>query len=49
MPTVALNDFEVALPDDPGVVRADSIDLTLAATEPLRTYTASVSRPRTCV
>ncbi len=43
MPTFALNDFEVALPDDPGVVRADSIDLTLAATEPLRTYTASVS------
>ncbi len=42
MPTVALNDFEVVLPDDPGAVRTDSIDLTLDATEPLETYKVSV-------
>ncbi len=42
MPTVALNDFEVALPDDPGAVRTDSIALTLDATEPLQTYKVSV-------
>ncbi len=42
MPTVALNDFEVALPDDPGAVRTDAIDLTLEATEPLRTYRVKV-------
>ena len=38
MPTVAVNDFEAALPDHPGAVRTDAIDLTLDATEPLQTY-----------
>ena len=38
MPTVAVNDFEAVLPDDPGAVRADGLDLDLEATEPLRTY-----------
>jgi hypothetical protein len=38
MATVAVNDFEAALPDDPGAVRTDAVDLALAATEPLRTY-----------
>jgi Ecdysteroid kinase-like family len=42
MPTVALNDFEAVLPDDPGVVRTDAIDLALEATEPLRTYRVTV-------
>ncbi len=35
MPTVALNDFRVALPDDPREVHTDTIDLTVAVTEPL--------------
>jgi hypothetical protein len=38
MPTVAVNDFEAALPDDPAAVRSEDIDLDLTATEPLRTY-----------
>jgi len=38
MPTVAVNDFEAALPDDPGAVRTDAIDLVLDAAEALRTY-----------
>jgi hypothetical protein len=42
MPTVALNDFEAVLPDDPGAVRTDAIDLTLEATESLRTYRVKV-------
>ncbi|HVQ53055.1 MAG TPA: phosphotransferase, partial [Mycobacterium sp.] len=42
MPTVALNDFEAVLPDDPGAVRTDAIDLALEATEPLRTYRVKV-------
>ena len=42
MPTVAVNDFEAVLPDDPGAVRADVIDLDLEATEPLRTYRVKV-------
>jgi hypothetical protein len=42
MPTVALNDFEAVLPDDPGAVRADAIDLTLEATEPLQIYRVTV-------
>jgi hypothetical protein len=42
MPTVALNDFEALLPDDPGAVRTDAIDLALEATEPLRTYRVKV-------
>ena len=56
IPTVAVNDFEVALPDDPGVVRTDAIELTQTATEPLRTYHVTVraaarpttTRPRCC-
>ncbi len=42
MPTVALNDFEAVLPDNPGAVRTDAIDLALEATEPLRTYRVKV-------
>jgi len=38
MPTLAVNDFEADLPQDPAVVRTSDIDLALAATEPLRTY-----------
>jgi Ecdysteroid kinase-like family len=38
MTTVAINDFEAALPDDPGTVRTDVVELALTATEPLRTY-----------
>ena len=42
MPTVAANDFEAQLPDDPGVVRTDAIDLTHTATQPLQTYRVSL-------
>ena len=38
MPTVAVNDFHVALPDDPFAVHADSVELSHEATDPLRTY-----------
>ncbi len=38
MPTVAVNDFHVALPDDPFAVHTDAVELTHGATEPLRTY-----------
>jgi hypothetical protein len=38
MPTVAINDFEAAMPDDPAAVRTDDFELALAATDPLRTY-----------
>jgi hypothetical protein len=38
MPTIAVVDFEAAIPDDPGAIRTDTVDLTLAAVEPLRTY-----------
>jgi hypothetical protein len=38
MPTIAINDFEAELPDDPAGVRTDAVDLALTATEPLRTY-----------
>jgi len=38
MPTVAVNDFHVTLPSDPSAVKTDAIELTHAATEPLRTY-----------
>ncbi|WP_101947071.1 phosphotransferase [Mycobacterium sp. 3519A] len=40
--TVAINDFEAALPDDPAAVRTDRLELTLAATEPLQTYRVTV-------
>jgi ecdysteroid kinase len=42
IPTIALNDFEAAFPDDFRVVRTDAIELTHTATEPLRTYHVSV-------
>ncbi len=42
IPTVAVNDFEVELPDDFGVVRTDAIELSHNATEPLRTYRVGV-------
>jgi hypothetical protein len=38
IPTVAVNDFQVAVPGDPGAVKTDAIELTHAATEPLQTY-----------
>jgi len=38
MPTVAINDFEAAPPDDPGAVSTDAVDLALTATEPFQTY-----------
>ena len=51
MPTVAINDFEVALPDDPGAVRTDAIDLTLdrdrAAADIPRATCAGRARPTT--
>ena len=42
MSTVAINDFEAVLPDDPGAVRTDAIDLAPTATDPLRTYRVTV-------
>ncbi len=38
MPTVAVVDFGVELPDDPGDVRTEAIELTLAAATPLQDY-----------
>ncbi len=38
IPTVAVNDFQVALPDDPGVIRTDVFELSQSATDPLQTY-----------
>jgi Ecdysteroid kinase-like family len=38
MPTIAVNDFDVALPDDPGVVRTDNLELQHGASDPLQTY-----------
>ncbi len=42
MPTVAINDFEAAMPDDAGAVRTDAFNLALAASEPLQTYRVTV-------
>jgi hypothetical protein len=42
MPTVAINDFEAVLPDDPGAVHTDAVDLALTATDPLRAYRVTV-------
>ncbi|OBA90084.1 phosphotransferase [Mycobacteriaceae bacterium 1482268.1] len=42
MPTVAVNDFQVALPDDPAAVRSDVVELSHAATDPLQTYHVSL-------
>ncbi len=38
IPTVAVNDFEAALPEDAGVVSTDAVELTHTAAEPLQTY-----------
>jgi hypothetical protein len=38
MPTVAVNDFAVALPDDPAVVNTAAFGLTHGASEPLHSY-----------
>ena len=38
IPTLAVNDFEVALPDDACAVGTAAIELTHGATEPLQTY-----------
>ena len=46
MPTVAVVDFEVELPDDPGDVRTDTIELTLAAATPLQDYRVGLRGPR---
>jgi len=42
MATVAINDFEAALPDDPAAVRSDAYELTHGATDPLRKYRVKV-------
>jgi hypothetical protein len=42
MSTVAINDFEAALPDDPAAVRTGAVDLDLAATEPLQTFSVTL-------
>lgn len=42
LPTVAINDFEVALPADPAHIRTDDLELSLAATDPLRSYRVTV-------
>jgi hypothetical protein len=42
MPTIAVNDFEAVLPDEPGAVSTDAIDLAIEATEPLLTYRVKV-------
>ena len=46
IPTVAVNDFQVALPGDPSAVKTDAIELTHAATEPLQTYRVRLARQR---
>jgi hypothetical protein len=38
IPTVAVNDFQVEMPDDPHAVKTDAIELTHVATEPLQAY-----------
>ncbi len=42
MPTVAVIDFDAALPADPADVHSDHAHLTLAAVEPLQTYRVTV-------
>lgn len=43
LPTLALNDFRVAMPEDPTRVDTADIALTLRAEEPLRSYRVTVS------
>lgn len=38
IPTVAVNDFEVAIPADAGAIRTDAFELTHGAVDPLQTY-----------
>ena len=50
MPTVAVNDFEVALPDDPSAVRTDAIELTLpppSRCRPTASGCVAAARPTT--
>src|SRR5690349_8871924 len=42
MPTIAINDFQAALPADPADVRGDAYELAFTATDPLRTYRVTV-------
>ncbi|MFG1932959.1 phosphotransferase [Mycobacterium sp. NPDC048908] len=42
MATVAINDFQAALPGDVGAVQTDRVALTLDASEPLQTYRVTV-------
>lgn len=42
MPTVAVVDCEVPLPDDPWALRTDAFELSHSATAPLRTYRVDV-------
>jgi hypothetical protein len=42
IPTIAVLDFDAALPTDPGRVRSDTIDLTLNAIKPLQEYAVAV-------
>ncbi len=42
MPTVAINDFEAALPSDPAAVHTDDADFTFTAAESLRSYRVTV-------
>ena len=43
LPTVALNDFHAAVPEDPNRVRTAGITLTHQAEEPLRSYRVTVT------
>jgi Ecdysteroid kinase-like family len=38
MPTIAVNDFQAAIPDDLTAIHADAVELALTATEPLQSY-----------
>jgi hypothetical protein len=42
MPTIAINDFGAAVPDDPAAVHTDAVELSLTATEPLQRYSVRV-------
>lgn len=42
MPTVAINDFEVALPADPGHIGTTSFELKLIPTDPLRLFRVDI-------
>jgi hypothetical protein len=42
MPTIAIVDFEAALPANPGDIRTEAAHLTFGATQPLQTYRVTV-------